>query len=192
MAESFYPMAKLEIPNRAHSCRTKPSISLLTGPKTAIRAQNIEQPFGTKIPFPDTKEPFQIPRNRGNMRMRPHPLTRRDQIRDRRSRGILSPRSLDDGRGSHAPRARSLAAEPHPSDTRVAGHQPDTDHGHWQKVINTSGRTVRSNDGVVCEQRKHALATRENIYFSAAGRHGPAAYTDWAAEGTRRSRPGCL
>jgi hypothetical protein len=52
-------MAKPEIPNRPHFRRTKPPISRLTGPKTAIRAQNIEQPFGTKIPFLGTKKPFE-------------------------------------------------------------------------------------------------------------------------------------
>ena len=43
-------MAKRENPDRTHSCRTKPSISRLTGPKTAIRAQEPEQAFGPEKP----------------------------------------------------------------------------------------------------------------------------------------------
>jgi hypothetical protein len=59
-AESCYPMAESEIPKRGHSGRAKSSRSRLTGPKTAIPAQNTEHPFGAENPFFAPKNPLRL------------------------------------------------------------------------------------------------------------------------------------
>ena len=51
-------MPKRKNPDPSHFRRTKASFCPLTGPKTAIRAQNTEQAFGKKKPFSNTKNPF--------------------------------------------------------------------------------------------------------------------------------------
>ena len=51
-------MPKPKNPDPTHFRRTKPSISRLTWPKTAIRTRKTEQAFGPEKPFLNKKKPF--------------------------------------------------------------------------------------------------------------------------------------
>jgi hypothetical protein len=90
-------MAKCKISDQTHSCRTKPSFSRLTGPKTAIRAQNTEQAFGKKKPFESHFKPQEAGATCPRTPRTPPPSPVRHESQNRRKRETVVARQAANG-----------------------------------------------------------------------------------------------